>query len=55
MKSEIQNILNHYKKLGRNEEKYVESFEHIASQYTDPQLRLIAKFLTFKCQSSIRS
>ena len=43
--SEIQNILNHYKKLGKNEEKYVESFEHIASQYTDAQLRLIAKFL----------
>ncbi len=43
--AEIQNILNHYKKLGKSEEKYVESFEHIASQYTDAQLRLIAKFL----------
>ncbi|MCI9246052.1 MAG: hypothetical protein HFJ30_02785 [Clostridia bacterium] len=43
--AEIQNILNHYKKLGKNEDKYVESFEHIASQYTDAQLRLIAKFL----------
>lgn len=43
--TEIKNILNHYKKLGKNEEKYVESFEHIASQYTDAQLRLIAKFL----------
>ncbi len=43
VKSKFKNILNHYKKLGRNEEKYVESFEHIASQYTDPQLRLIAK------------
>ncbi len=43
--TEIQNILNHYKKLGKNEDKYVESFEHIASQYTDAQLRLIAKFL----------
>lgn len=42
---EIQNILNYYKKLGRNEEEYVASFDHIASQYTDSQLRLIAKFL----------
>lgn len=52
---EIQNILNHYKKLGRNEEKYVESFEHIASQYTDPQLRLIAKFLPLNVKAVLEA
>lgn len=52
---EIQNILNHYKKLGRNEEKYVESFDHIASQYTDSQLRLIAKFLPLNVKAVLEA
>lgn len=52
---EIQNILNHYKKLGRNEEKYVESFDHIASQYTDAQLRLIAKFLPLNVKAVLEA
>ena len=43
--TEIQNILTHYKRLGRNEERYVESFDSIATQYTDQQLRVIIKFL----------
>lgn len=43
--AEIQNILAHYKKLGKDEEKYVESFERIAVQYTDEQLKLIITFL----------
>lgn len=43
--TEIQNILTHYKRLGRNEERYVESFDNIAAQYTDEQLRVIIKFL----------
>ena len=43
--TEIQNIIRHYKKLGRDEEKYVESFNDIAEQYTDTQLKLITKFL----------
>ena len=42
---EIQNILAHYKRLGNNEEKYVESFDSIASQYNDVQLKIISKFL----------
>ena len=42
---EIQNILTHYKKLGKNEDEYVESFNNIASQYTDSQLKVISKFL----------
>ena len=42
---EIQNILAHYKRLGKDEEKYVESFDNIAAQYNDNQLRIISKFL----------
>ena len=43
--TEIQSILKHYKSLGKNEDKYVESFNNIATQYTDAQLRIIIKFL----------
>ena len=42
---EIQNILAHYKRLGKNESKYLESFDNIAAQYNDTQLRIISKFL----------
>lgn len=42
---EIQNILAHYKRLGKDEKRYVESFDNIASQYNDTQLRIITKFL----------
>ena len=42
---EIQNILAHYKRLGKNEQKYVESFDNIAAQYNDTQLKIICKFL----------
>ena len=42
---EIQNILAHYKRLGKDEQRYIESFDNIASQYNDAQLRVIAKFL----------
>ncbi len=43
--TEIQNIITHYKKLGKNTDRYVESFNNIAAQYTDAQLRIITKFL----------
>lgn len=43
--TEIQNIIRHYKKLGKDEARYVESFNDIAAQYTDTQLKLITKFL----------
>lgn len=43
--TEIQNILTHYKKLGKNTDRYVESFNNIAAQYNDAQLRIITKFL----------
>ena len=42
---EIQNIVAHYKRLGKNEDKYIESFDNIAAQYNDKQLRIITKFL----------
>ena len=42
---EIQHIINHYKKLGKNEDLYVKSFDEIAEQYTDTQLKLITKYL----------
>ena len=42
---EIQNILAHYKKLGKDEKQFVESFDNIAEQYNDKQLRVIAKIL----------
>ena len=43
--TEVQNILAHYKRLGRNEDKYVESFNNIVSQYTDAQLKIIIQYL----------
>ncbi len=42
---EIQNILAHYKRLGKNEEKFIDSFNNISEQYNDTQLRVISKFL----------
>ena len=52
---EIQNILNHYKKLGRNEEEYVRSFDNIAEQYTDAQLRVICKFLPINVKAVLEA
>ncbi len=43
--TEIQNILTYYKRLGRNTDRYVESFDNIAAQYNDAQLRIISTFL----------
>ena len=40
---EIQNILSHYKRIGNDENKIVESFDSIAEQYNDVQLRIISK------------
>ena len=48
---EIQNILAHYKRLGKNEDKYLESFNNIASQYNDVQLKIICKFLTLNVKA----
>ncbi len=42
---EIQNILTHFKKLGKNTDKYADSFDNIVSQYTDEQLKIIINCL----------
>ena len=43
--SEIQNILNHYKKIGNNIPKCVQSFDSIVSQYSKEQVKLIIQVL----------
>ena len=43
---EIQNIVAHYKRLGKNEDRYIDSFNNIAAQYNDTQLRIITKLST---------
>ena len=43
--NEIQNILNHYKKIGDNVPKCVQSFDSIASQYNKNQIKLIIEVL----------
>ena len=53
--AEIQNILAHYKRLGKNEEKYVESFDTIASQYTDEQLKIIINFLPLNVKAILEA
>lgn len=52
---EIQNILAHYKGLGANEEKYVESFDRIASQYNDAQLKVISKCLPLNVRAVLEA
>lgn len=42
---EIQNIQEHYRRLGKNEDKYVDSFNNIVSQYNDTQLKIIIRYL----------
>ena len=52
---EVQNILIHYKRLGRNEERYVDSFNNIASQYTDKQLKIIIKCLPINVRAVLEA
>ena len=42
---EIQNILTHFKKISKNTDKFADSFNNIASQYTDEQLKIIINCL----------
>lgn len=42
---EIQNILTHFKKIAKNKEKFADSFNNIATQYTDDQLKIIINCL----------
>lgn len=43
--AEVENIRAHYARLGKNEDKYLESFNNIVAQYSDTQLRIIIKYL----------
>jgi len=43
--AEVENIRAHYARLGKNEDKYVDSFNNIVAQYTDTQLKIIIKYL----------
>ncbi|OKZ57888.1 MAG: hypothetical protein BHV99_00105 [Clostridium sp. 26_21] len=42
---ELQNILTHYEKIGNDEQKIVDSFDSIAAQYNNIQLKVICKCL----------
>ena len=53
--TEVQNILAHYARLGKNEDKYADSFDRIAAQYTDNQLRIIIKYLPIKVKAVLES
>jgi len=53
--TEIQNILTHYKRLGKNTDRYVESFNNIAAQYNDSQLRIITKFLPINVKAVLEA
>ena len=52
---EIQNILTHFKKLGKNTERYADSFNNIAAQYTDEQLKIIINVLPMKVKAVLES
>ena len=42
---EMQNILAHFRKIGKREDKYAESFANIVSQYNDKQMKVIVSIL----------
>ncbi|MCI9063752.1 MAG: hypothetical protein HFJ17_04035 [Clostridia bacterium] len=42
---EMQNILMHFKKLGKNEDQFVDSFRRIVKQYNKEQLKVIISVL----------
>ena len=52
--TEVQNIVAHYKRLekfGRNEDKYIDSFNNIVSQYNDAQLKIIIRYLPISAKA----
>lgn len=42
---ELQNILRHFKRLGKNEKDYVESFRNVLSQYNKEQMKVVIAVL----------
>lgn len=53
--TQVQNILNYFAQIGNNEQKIVQTFDHIADQYTDTQLRLIANVLPLTVKATLES
>lgn len=53
--AEVQNILAHYKRLGKNEDKYIESFNNIVPQYTDNQLKIIIRYLPISVKAVLEA
>ena len=52
---EIQNILAHFKKLGKNTAKYTDSFNNIAVQYNDEQLKIIVNCLPINVKAVLEA
>ena len=52
---EIQNILAHFKKLGKNTAKYCDSFNNIAVQYNDEQLKIIVNCLPINVKAVLEA
>ena len=52
---EIQNILKHFKGLGKNTDKYAESFNNIANQYSDEQLKIVINCLPINVKAVLES
>ena len=48
---EIQNILAHFKRLGNNEMAYIDSYNRIAEQYNDNQLKVISRGLPLRVRA----
>jgi len=53
--AEVQNILAHYKRIGKDEDKYVDSFNNIIAQYTDIQLKIIIKYLPMNVKAVLEA
>ena len=52
--TEMNSILNHFRRLGKNEGKYLDSFNNIISQYNEAQLRVIIAVLPENVKSVLK-
>ena len=51
---ELQNILRHFRRLGKNEQDYVDSFKNIISQYNNEQLKVVIAVLPDNVKSILQ-
>lgn len=49
--NELESIIRYFNKLGKDEDRYVKSFDEITAQYTDNQLRIIAAKLPLRVKA----